>query len=173
MQLKGTKTEKNLRAALMGESVARNKYTYFAEQARKEGKDEVADFFETLARNEMEHARLWYKLLYGELGETVENLQIAADGEHAEWTDMYVRFAKEAKEEGFDEIANLFTQVKRIERNHEREELKLINKLKNGEVEANEAEVEDSWICGHCGFMGKKVDELDTCPICHREIIHL
>ena len=171
MQLKGTKTEKNLRSAFMGESMARNKYTYFAEHARKEGRDDVAEFFETLARNEMEHARVWYKLLYGELGDTIENLQIAAEGEHEEWTDMYVRFANEAKEEGFDEIANLFTQVKRIERNHEREELKLINKLKNAEVEAEEND--DSWICGHCGFMGKMSDELDLCPICKNEIIRL
>ena len=171
MELKGSKTERNLKAALAGESIARNKYTFFAEVARKEGKDEVADFFETLARNEMEHARLWYKQLYGEIGDTIENLQIAAAGEHDEWTDMYVRFANEAKEEGFNEIAYLFTQVKRIERNHEREELKILNKLQDQEVE--EVLTTDSWICSYCGFMGENNDEVENCPICGRHIIRL
>lgn len=172
MELKGTQTEKNLKEALAGESIARNKYTFFADRAREEGIEEAAEFFERLAKNEAEHARLWYNLIHGEVGDTLENLKIAAEGEHDEWTDMYVRFAEQAREEGFDEIAKLFTEVKRIERNHERENIRLMNRLKNNEV----AKVEPKgniWVCGYCGFSIESSEKLKECPLCKHDIIGL
>lgn len=171
MNLKNTKTEANLRQALAGESIARNKYSYFAEKAKREGNEEVAIFFEQLANNEKEHARLWYKLLYGQIGETIDNLKIAAEGEHDEWTDMYVQFAKDAEEEGFSEIAQLFKQVKRIERNHERENLKRLKKMTNEmEVEENESTL---WMCGYCGFTNESKEVIEVCPLCKHPVIIL
>lgn len=170
MNLKGTKTEQNLMKALAGESIARNKYSYFADQARKEGNEEVAQFFDRLSKNEKEHARLWYKLLKGEVGDTLENLKVAAQGEHDEWTDMYVQFANDAKEEGFGEIAKLFNEVRRIERNHERENLKWLNILTNKAEEAKE-KASSAWMCGHCGFTSEEGIEGNECPLCKHEII--
>ena len=119
MELKGTKTEKNLQAAFAGESQARNKYTYYASQAKKEGFEQIAAIFTETANNEKEHAKMWFKLLNGGIGKTVDNLKDAAAGENYEWTDMYATFAKEAREEGFDHIANLFEGVAAIEKEHE------------------------------------------------------
>ncbi|MDA3732681.1 rubrerythrin family protein [Niameybacter massiliensis] len=172
MNLKGTQTEKNLKAALAGESMARNRYTFFAERAREEGIDEAAEFFERLAKNEKEHARLWFKLLYGEALDTMENMKIAAQGEHEEWTDMYVRFADQAREEGFHEIAKLFTEVKRIERNHERENIKIMQRIQSGEEKKKEVE-SNLWVCGHCGFSIESSDRLEACPLCKHTIIGL
>lgn len=171
MQLKGSKTEKNLKYALIGESIARNRYTFFAEKARQEGNEEIAKFFETLAINEMSHARRWYELLHGEISSTLENLKEAAALEHEEWTKMYVQYAKDAQEEGFDEIASLFNSVKQIERIHEAEELKLINKLSDSHHTIDETHKSHAWICTHCGLMGS--DEVDTCPFCQEEITYL
>ena len=131
MELKGTKTEKNLMTAFAGESQARNKYTYFASKAKKEGYEQIAAIFQETADNEKEHAKMWFKLLNGgEIGSTVENLQSAADGENYEWTDMYSEFAKEAKEEGFNHIAYLFEEVAKIEKEHEDRYLKLLENVK-------------------------------------------
>ena len=135
MELKGTKTEKNLMTAFAGESQARNKYTYFASKAKKEGYEQIAAIFQETADNEKEHAKMWFKLLNGgEIGSTVENLQSAADGENYEWTDMYSEFAKEAKEEGFNHIAYLFEEVAKIEKEHEDRYLKLLENVKEGKV---------------------------------------
>lgn len=172
MNLKGTKTEQNLMKALAGESIARNKYSYFADQARKEGNEDLANFFERLSNNEKEHARLWYKLLKGEVGDSLENLKIAAQGEHDEWTDMYVQFANDAKEEGLLEIAKLFNDVKRIERDHERENLKWLNLLQN-KPENNETEkIPVKWMCGHCGLSSDYALEENVCPLCKHEIVN-
>ena len=128
--IKGTQTEKNLQAAFAGESQARNKYTYFASKARKEGFEQIADIFEETAHNEKEHAKIWFKLLNGgEIGTTAENLKAAAEGENYEWTDMYADFAKTAKEEGFERIAKLFEMVGAIEKHHEERYLKLLNNV--------------------------------------------
>ena len=127
MELKGTKTEKNLMEAFAGESQARNKYTYFASKAKKEGYEQIAAIFQETADNEKEHAKLWFKLLNrGEISSTIDNLAAAAEGENFEWTDMYERMAKEAKEEGFDRIAYLFTEVGKIEKEHEERYKKLL-----------------------------------------------
>lgn len=176
MNLQGTQTEKNLKAALAGESIARNRYTFFAEQAKVEGLVEVEEFFTRMATNEREHARLWYKLLHGEVADTLTNLETAANGEHEEWTDMYVRFAKQAAEEGFQEISQLFSEVKRIERNHERENLRLINKLKEnvkGNTTQNEEPASNMWVCGYCGFSGESLEVPAECPLCKHETIKL
>ena len=135
MELKGSKTEQNLMEAFAGESQARNKYTYFASKAKKEGYEQVAAIFEETAINEKEHAKIWFKLLNGgEVPSTVENLKAAAAGENGEWTDMYVRMAKEAKEEGFDRIAYLFEAVGKIEKEHEERFLKLLDNVESGKV---------------------------------------
>lgn len=181
MNLKGTQTEKNLKAALAGESMARNRYTFFAEKAKEEGLDEVEEFFSRMATNEKEHARLWYKILHGEVADTLTNLEEAATGEHEEWTDMYVRFSKQAAEEGFTEISHLFSEVKRIERNHERENLRHINKikesLKNNEAKSNQPQSNEPqsnmWICGYCGFSGESLEVLAQCPLCKHATINL
>ena len=133
MELRGTKTEKNLMAAFAGESQARNKYTYFASKAKKEGYEQIASIFEETALNEKEHAKMWFKLLQGgEIKSTAENLKAAAEGENYEWTDMYDRMAQEAKEEGFDHIAYLFTEVGKIEKEHEARYLKLLENVEEG-----------------------------------------
>ena len=165
MDLKGTKTEANLKAAFAGESQARNKYTYFASQAKKDGYEQIAAIFEETAQNEKEHAKLWFKLLNGgEIGTTEENLKAAAEGENYEWTDMYERMAKEAREEGFDHIAFLFDGVAKIEKEHEERYKKLLENVKDGKVfEAGEIKI---WKCRNCGHIvvGTKAPEI--CPIC-------
>lgn len=162
--LKGTKTEANLMAAFAGESQARNKYTYYASQARKDGYVHIASIFEETAENEKEHAKLWYKLFHGGIGTTEQNLNEAADGENYEWTDMYANFAKEAKEEGFDEIAKLFEGVAEIEKNHEERYRKLLSNLTSGNIFAKPEEV--IWKCGNCGhtYAGKEAPQI--CPVC-------
>ena len=134
MELKGSKTEENLLAAFAGESEARNKYTYYASKARKEGYVQIANIFEETAANEKEHAKMWFKLLKGGIGTTAENLADAAAGENYEWTDMYATFAKEAREEGFDEIATLFEGVAAIEKEHEERYKKLLENVEKGLV---------------------------------------
>ena len=159
----GTQTEKNLQAAFAGESQARNKYTYFASVAKKEGYQQIAAIFEETANNEKEHAKLWFKAL-GELGDTAQNLLHAAEGENYEWTDMYDRFAKEAEEEGFVELAARFRMVAKIEKAHEERYRKLLN---NVEIQAVFEKSEQTiWECRNCGhlIMGKKAPEM--CPVC-------
>lgn len=165
MELKGTKTEANLRAAFSGESEARNKYTYFASKARKEGYVQIAKIFEETAANEKEHAKIWFKLLYGaDMRTTEENLENAAAGENYEWTDMYATFAKEAKEEGFDQIAFLFEEVGKIEKVHEERYRKLLANVKDGLVFSKDGDT--VWECANCGHIcvGKKAPEV--CPVC-------
>ena len=165
MELKGSKTEKNLMDAFAGESQARNKYTYFASKARKDGYEQIAEIFEETANNEKEHAKLWFKLLNNNsIPSTVENLKSAAEGENFEWTDMYDRMAKEAREEGFDRIAFLFESVGKIEKEHESRYKKLLENVENGLVFSKE---EDKiWVCRNCGHIviGKNAPEV--CPVC-------
>ena len=163
--LKGTKTEQNLMAAFAGESQARNKYTYYASKAKKEGYEQIAALFTETANNEKEHAKIWFKLLHeGDIPDTVTNLQDAANGENYEWTDMYDTFAKEAKEEGFDRIAYLFEAVGKIEKEHEARYLKLLENVKNGLVFSKDGDT--IWQCSNCGHIciGKNAPEV--CPVC-------
>ena len=165
MELKGSKTEKNLMDAFAGESQARNKYTYFASKARKDGYEQIAEIFEETANNEKEHAKLWFKLLNNNsIPSTVENLKSAAEGENFEWTDMYDRMAKEAREEGFDRIAFLFESVGKIEKEHEARYKKLLENVENGLVFSKEKD--KIWICRNCGHIviGKNAPEV--CPVC-------
>ena len=165
MELKGSKTEQNLMTAFAGESQARNKYTYFASKAKKEGYQQIAAIFEETANNEKEHAKLWFKLLHGgEVPTTAENLLAAAEGENFEWTDMYDRMAKEAKEEGFDHIAYLFEAVGKIEKEHEERYLKLLANVKDGLVFSKDGD--RIWKCRNCGHIviGKSAPEV--CPVC-------
>ncbi len=166
MELKGSKTEQNLMTAFAGESQARNKYTYFASKAKKEGYEQIAAIFQETADNEKEHAKMWFKLLNGgEIGTTAENLQAAADGENYEWTDMYAEFAKTAKEEGFTRIAYLFEEVAKIEKEHEERYLKLLNNVKNGKVfEAGEVKI---WKCRNCGHIVVGTSAPEVCPVCN------
>ena len=159
----GTQTEKNLQAAFAGESQARNKYTYFASAARKEGYEQIAAIFEMTANNEKEHAKLWFKLLGG-IGTTLENLKAAAAGEHEEWTDMYKRFAEEAHAEGFEDIARTFERVAEIEKRHEDRYNKLAANVESGEVWVRVGE--NRWECRNCGhiYIGEKAPEM--CPVC-------
>lgn len=164
-ELKGTRTEQNLRTAFAGESEARNKYTYFASKARKDGYEQIASIFEETAANEKEHAKMWYKLLSGgSIGSTVDNLVEAANGENYEWTDMYAGFAKEAKEEGFDHIAFLFEEVAKIEKEHEERYRKLLANIQDGLVFSRDGDV--IWQCANCGHIcvGQKAPEV--CPVC-------
>ena len=165
MELKGSKTEKNLMTAFAGESQARNKYTYFASKAKKEGYEQIAAIFQETADNEKEHAKMWFKLLNGgEIGSTAENLKAAADGENYEWTDMYAEFAKEAKEEGFNHIAYLFEEVAKIEKEHEERYLKLLENVKEGKVfEAGEVKI---WKCRNCGHIVVGTKAPEVCPVC-------
>ena len=166
MDLKGSKTEQNLITAFAGESQARNKYTYFASKAKKDGYEQIAALFLETAENEREHAKIWYKLLNGgEIGTTEENLKIAAEGENYEWTDMYASFAKTAKEEGFTRIAYLFEQVGEIEKEHEKRFLKLLENVENGLVFSKDGE--RIWKCRNCGHIviGKNAPEV--CPVCN------
>lgn len=163
MNLKGTKTEKNLMEAFAGESQARNKYTYFASVAKKEGYEQIASIFEETANNEKEHAKLWFKAL-GELGNTAQNLLHAAEGENYEWTDMYETFAKEAEQEGFTQLAAQFRMVGKIEKAHEERYRKLLSNVEMQTV--FEKSEETMWECRNCGHlvMGKKAPEV--CPVC-------
>ena len=163
MELKGTKTEKNLWEAFAGESQARNKYTFFASVAKKEGYEQLAAIFEETAANEKEHAEIWFKLLEG-IGTTAENLKAAAEGENYEWTDMYPRMAAEAKEEGFTQLAALFTMVAQIEKEHEERYRELAENLKNNKVFAREEQ--QVWQCRNCGYtyIGKSAPL--KCPVC-------
>lgn len=164
-ELKGTRTEKNLQAAFAGESEARNKYSYYASKARKDGYEQIADIFEETAHNEKEHAKLWFKLLHGgDIPSTLENLADAAAGENYEWTDMYHRFAEEAKAEGFTQIAALFRMVGDIEKEHEERYRKLIANIEGGLVFSRDGE--QIWKCANCGHIviGKKAPEV--CPVC-------
>ncbi|MBQ3044066.1 MAG: rubrerythrin family protein [Alistipes sp.] len=162
-ELKGTKTEKNLWEAYAGESQARNKYTYFASKAKKDGYVQIAKIFEETAANEKEHAEIWFKLLGG-IGSTAENLKSAAEGENYEWTDMYAKMAKDAREEGFDHIAFLFDEVGKIEKEHEERYLKLLANVEGGLVFSRDGDV--IWQCSNCGHIriGKKAPEM--CPVC-------
>ena len=163
MELKGSKTEANLRAAFAGESEARNKYTYYASKARKEGYNQIAALFEETAANEKEHAKLWFKLFHG-IDSTAENLADAAAGENYEWTDMYAKFAKEAREEGFDHIAQLFAGVAAIEKEHEERYRKLLANVEGGLVFSRDGDM--IWQCSNCGHIvvGKQAPEV--CPVC-------
>ena len=164
MELKGTKTEKNLMAAFAGESQARNKYTYFASVAKKEGYEQIAAIFLKTAENEKEHAKLWFKYLDG-IGNTTQNLKAAAEGENYEWTDMYDTFAKEAEEEGFKELAEKFRAVGRIEKTHEERYRTLLNNVEMNAV--FEKAGERMWECRNCGHIvvGKAAPEI--CPVCN------
>jgi len=162
--LKGSKTEVNLHTAFAGESQARNKYTYFAGKARKDGYEQIAGIFEETAENEKEHAKLWFKLLHDGIGTTAENLKEAAEGEYYEWTDMYPGFAKTAKEEGFDAIARLFEGVAAIEKTHEERYRKLLKNVNDGVVFSKDGDT--IWQCRNCGHIvvGKKAP--DICSVC-------
>ena len=164
MNLKGSRTEANLMAAFAGESQARNKYDYYASKARKDGYVQIAELFEETARNEKEHAKLWFKLLHDGIPGTAENLKDAAAGENYEWTDMYATFAKEADEEGFKDIARLFRGVAAIEKEHEERYLKLLANVEGGIVFSRDEDM--IWQCGNCGhiIVGKKAPQI--CPVC-------
>lgn len=164
-ELKGTKTEKNLWEAFAGESQARNKYTFYASQAKKDGYEQMAAIFEETAANEKEHAKLWFKALHGgKVPTTIENLKDAADGENYEWTDMYERMAREADEEGFHEIAEQMRGVGAIEKEHEERYRKLLKNIEDAVVFSKEGDC--IWVCRNCGHVviGKKAPE--RCPVC-------
>ena len=161
--LKGTKTEKNLMEAFAGESMARNKYTYFASKAKKDGYEQISALFLETANNEKEHAKIWFKLLSG-IGTTEENLKAAAAGENEEWTDMYARMAREAREEGFDQIADLFEGVGAIEKEHEERYLKLLENVEKEEV--FKKNVKTVWICRNCGHIVDSEEAPEKCPVC-------
>lgn len=163
--IKGSKTEANLMTAFAGESQARNKYTYYAGKAKKDGYQQIAALFEETANNEKEHAKIWFKLLNGgSVPDTIDNLKDAADGENYEWTDMYAGFAKTAREEGFDDIAALFEMVAEIEKAHEERYRKLLKNIEDGVVFSKDGEM--IWECRNCGHIvvGKKAPEV--CPVC-------
>lgn len=165
MDLKGSKTEANLMAAFAGESQARNKYTYYASKAKKEGYEQIAALFQETADNEKEHAKMWFKLLQGgQIKSTVENLKDAAAGENYEWTDMYAGFAKVAKEEGFDRIAYLFEEVGKIEKEHEARYLKLLDNVENELVFSKDGE--KIWKCRNCGHICIGKEAPKVCPVC-------
>ena len=163
-ELKGSKTEQNLWEAFAGESQARNKYTYYASKAKKEGYVQIAELFEETAANEKEHAKIWFKLLNDGIGTTMDNLKDAAAGENYEWTDMYDKFAKDAREEGFDDIADLFEGVAAIEKEHEERYLKLLKNIEEGIVFSKDGDT--IWKCKNCGHIhvGPKAPEI--CPVC-------
>jgi len=165
MELKGSKTEKNLMEAFAGESQARNKYSYFASRAKKDGFVQISKIFEETANNEKEHAKIWFKLLCGgEIGSTAENLLAAAEGENYEWTEMYAGFAKEAREEGFNEIAALFEAVAKIEKEHEERYKQLLAAVKNGKVFERDSEI--TWTCSNCGHVLRGAKAPQLCPVC-------
>lgn len=165
MELKGSKTEQNLMAAFAGESQARNKYTYYAQMAREEGMEQIADIFEETARNEQEHAKLWFKALHEDkVPTTAVNLEDAAAGENYEWTDMYKGFAETAKEEGFAKIAFQMEQVAKIEKHHEERYLALLDNVKNGKV--FEKAEPTTWVCDICGYRHEGTAAPKACPVC-------
>ncbi len=163
MELKGSKTEQNLRDAFAGESQARNKYTYFASKAKKEGYVQISNLFLETADNEKEHAKIWFKLLGG-IGTTAENLLAAAEGENFEWTDMYARFAREAREEGFEDIAKLFEGVGAIEKEHEERYRKLLSNVEGGLVFSKDGDM--IWQCSNCGHIVVGRQAPEVCPVC-------
>ena len=163
--IKGTRTEANLLAAFAGESQARNKYTYYASRAKKDGYEQIAALFTETAENEKEHAKIWFKLLHdGAVPDTVTNLKDAAAGENYEWTDMYAAFAKEAREEGFTEIAALFEGVAKIEKEHEERYLTLLKNLEEGKVFEKDGEY--VWKCRNCGHIHFGRTAPEVCPVC-------
>ncbi len=165
MNIKGTRTEENLKIAFAGESQARNKYTYYASKAKKDGYEQIAALFLETAGNEKEHAKIWFKLLHeGAVPDTITNLKDAADGENYEWTDMYAEFAKVAKEEGLDEIAFLFESVGKIEKEHEERYRALLANIEEGKVFKRE-EVK-SWKCANCGHIHTGEEAPGMCPVC-------
>ena len=165
MEFKGSRTEANLMAAFAGESQARNKYTYYASKAKKDGYEQIAALFTETANNEKEHAKIWFKLLHdGSIPDTATNLKDAAAGENYEWTDMYATFAKEAKEEGFDHIAFLFSEVAKIEKDHEERYLKLLANIEGGKVFSSDAD--KMWICSNCGHVKVGTNAPEVCPVC-------
>ena len=165
VELKGSKTEKNLLEAFSGESQARNKYNYYASAAKKEGYEQVAAIFNESADNEKEHAKLWFKALHGgAVPDTVTNLKDAADGEHYEWTQMYANFAKDAREEGFDEIADMFEGVAAIEKNHEERYLALLDNIQKGVVFKKDKVC--IWKCRNCGHIHVGQEAPMVCPVC-------
>ena len=165
MELKGSKTEKNLMAAFAGESQARNKYTYYAARAKKDGYEQIANIFLETADNEKEHAKIWYKLLCGgQVNDTATNLKDAASGENYEWTDMYKQFAKEAEEEGFDKIAYLFNAVAQIEKEHEERYKTLLSNLESYRVFEKDGKV--YWQCLNCGHIHEGPTAPEVCPVC-------
>ena len=165
MELKGSKTEQNLMAAFAGESQARNKYTYYASKAKKDGFEQIAALFEETANNEKEHAKMWFKELHGgSVPSTAENLLDAAEGENYEWTDMYAEFAKTAREEGFTRIALLFEGVAKIEKEHEERYRKLLENVNNEMVFSKDGE--KVWVCRNCGHVHVGKDAPKACPVC-------
>ena len=165
MELKGSKTEQNLMAAFAGESQARNKYTYWASKAKKDGYEQIAAIFEETANNEKEHAKMWFKLLEGgEIKSTIDNLNAAADGENYEWTDMYKEFAKVAKEEGFNDIAKQFEGVAKIEKEHEERYRKLLKNIEDELVFSGDGDT--IWICRNCGHVVIGKNAPKVCPVC-------
>lgn len=169
-ELKGTKTEKNLQEAFAGESMARNKYTYYASKAKKDGYVQIGELFEATANNEKEHAKIWFKLLHDGVGSTDENLKDAAAGEKYEWTEMYANFAKDARAEGFEDIARLFEGVLKIEKEHEERYLKLLENIKEGTVFTKETEV--VWQCDNCGYIHTGKESPEMCPVCDHPKAH-
>ena len=166
MELKGSRTEANLLAAFAGESQARNKYTYYASAARKEGYEQIAAIFEETAGNEKEHAKLWFKALHdGSIPDTIANLTDAAAGEHYEWTEMYAGFAEEAKKEGFEKIAFLFSEVAKIEKEHEERYKKLLANVKDEKVFLKDGTI--IWLCRNCGHVHVGTIPPDICPVCN------
>ncbi len=166
MDLKGSKTEKNLLAAFAGESQARTKYEYYASKAKKDGYVQIGELFEETSLNEKEHAKIWFKLLHdGAIPDTASNLKDAASGENYEWTDMYAGFAKDAREEGFLNIAALFDMVGRIEKHHEERYLKLLENIEKGEVYKKVGE--NLWQCGNCGHLVYSIEAPNMCPVCN------
>ena len=168
MELKGSKTEQNLMTAFAGESQARNKYTYYASKARKDGYEQIAAIFEETANNEKEHAKLWFKQLHGgEIPDTMQNLEDAAAGENYEWTEMYKEFAEVARQEGFDRMAYLFESVGKIEAEHEKRYLTLLKNVKDDKVFHKDGD--KIWICRNCGHVYVGKDALDVCPVCNHK----
>ena len=165
MNIKGTKTEANLWAAFAGESQARNKYSYYASKAKRDGYEQIAALFEETAANEKEHAKIWFKLLHGgSIPSTIENLKDGAAGENYEWTDMYAGYAVTAREEGLDDIATLFEEVAKIEREHEERYLKLLANIEGGIVFSRDGEM--IWKCRNCGHIVVGKNAPDVCPVC-------
>ncbi|MGI6065633.1 MAG: rubrerythrin [Bacillota bacterium] len=168
-ELKGTKTERNLLDAFAGESQARNKYTYFASVAKKEGYEQIAALFLETAENEKEHAKIWLKKLKG-IGNTIENLKVAATGENDEWTGMYPKMVQEAREEGFEEIAQLFEGVAKIEKEHEERFKKLLENIEDGKVFRKDDKV--YWKCRNCGHIHEGAEAPEECPVCAHPKAH-